>query len=56
MSLLAGTGFEPVEVAYVATLHCYAARWRPLDGVLRTSERVLPERMRSTIVGWFRAR
>jgi SAM-dependent methyltransferase len=54
-SLLVDAGFDPVEVSFVATLHRYAARLRPLDGVLRASERVLPEQRRSTIVAWFRA-
>jgi SAM-dependent methyltransferase len=54
-SLLVAAGFDPVEVSFVATLHKYAAKLRPLDGVLRASERVLPEQRRSTIVAWFRA-
>jgi SAM-dependent methyltransferase len=54
-SLLADAGFEAVDVSYVATLHRYAEKLRPIDGVLRASERVLPERARSTIVGWYRA-
>jgi demethylmenaquinone methyltransferase/2-methoxy-6-polyprenyl-1,4-benzoquinol methylase len=54
-SLLADAGFEAVDVSYVATLHRYAEKLRPIDGVLRASERVLPERVRSTIVGWYRA-
>jgi SAM-dependent methyltransferase len=54
-SLLLDAGFDPVEVSFVATLHRYAAKLRPLDGVLRASERVLPEQRRSTIVAWFRA-
>ncbi len=53
-TLLAEAGFERVSVSCVATLHRYAARLRPLDGILRASERVLPERLRSTIVAWYR--
>jgi SAM-dependent methyltransferase len=54
-SLLVDAGFDPVEVSFVATLHRYAAKLRPLDSVLRASERALPEQRRSTIVAWFRA-
>jgi SAM-dependent methyltransferase len=54
-SLLVEAGFEPVATSYVATLHRYAARLPPLDSLLRVSERILPERRRSTIVAWYRA-
>jgi SAM-dependent methyltransferase len=53
--LLASAGLEPVEVAYVATLHRYAGERPGLGAVLRGAERVLPRQRRSTIVGWFRA-
>lgn len=54
-SLLEKAGFEPVSTSYVATLHRYAARLRPLDSLLRVFERTLPEPRRSTIVAWYRA-
>ncbi len=54
-SLLVEAGFEAVATSYVATLHRYAARLRPLDSLLRLCERILPERRRSTIVAWYRA-
>jgi SAM-dependent methyltransferase len=53
-ALLAGAGFAPAEVAYVATLHRYAERKPPLATLLRGFERGLPPRLRSTIVGWYR--
>lgn len=49
-------GFAPVEVAYVANLHAYAKRRRALARLLLGFERVLPEQLRSTIVGWYRPR
>jgi ubiquinone/menaquinone biosynthesis C-methylase UbiE len=49
-----GAGFVPVEVSYVATLHRYAERKPPVAAALRGAERVLPTRLRSTIVGWYR--
>jgi SAM-dependent methyltransferase len=52
--LTAGTGFVPVEIAYVATLHRYAARMPLLPQALRLVERVLPPSWRSTIVAWYR--
>jgi ubiquinone/menaquinone biosynthesis C-methylase UbiE len=54
LELLAGAGFEPVEVAYVATLHRYAGERAALARLLRGAERVLPAARRSTIVGRFR--
>jgi len=53
-SAVAAAGFAPVEVAYVATLHRYAERTPPLAALLRGVERLLPPRLRSTIVGWYR--
>jgi SAM-dependent methyltransferase len=53
-ALLAGAGFTPVEVRYVATLHRYAERKPPLALLLRALERCLPRRLRSTIVAWYR--
>jgi SAM-dependent methyltransferase len=54
-SLLVEAGFEQVAMSYVATLHRYAARLRPLDSLLRLGERTLPEKRRSTIVAWYQA-
>lgn len=54
-SLLEAAGFEPVSVAYVATLHRYAGRWPRAAAALRAAERLLPSRLRSTIVAWYRA-
>lgn len=54
-ALLGTAGFAPVQVHYVATLHRYARRVRPLAAVLRGLERCLPSRLRSTIVGCYRA-
>jgi SAM-dependent methyltransferase len=53
-ALTAGAGFVPVEVAYVATLHRYAARMPVLPRALRLAERLLPPSWRSTIVAWYR--
>jgi SAM-dependent methyltransferase len=53
-ALLASADFEPVEVAYVATLHRYAGERAALAALLRGAERLLPRMRRSTIVGWFR--
>ena len=47
-------GFAPVAVEYVATLHRYGARLPGAGTVLRTAERALPARRRSTIVGSYR--
>ena len=52
--LLAGAGFAPVEVHYVATVHRYAERRPALAALLRAVERCLPSRLRSTIVAWYR--
>jgi ubiquinone/menaquinone biosynthesis C-methylase UbiE len=54
LELLADAGFEPVDVAYVATLHRYAGERAALGRLLRGAERVLPAARRSTIVGRFR--
>jgi SAM-dependent methyltransferase len=54
-SVLADAGFAPVVVEYVATLHRYAGDRPVLARLLVTSERVLPPRLRSTIVALFRA-
>jgi SAM-dependent methyltransferase len=51
---LVETGFAPVMVSYVATLHRYAERKPPAAGLLRGLERVLPPQLRSTIVAWYR--
>ncbi len=53
-TLVADAGFMPVEVAYVATLHRYAARTPLLPNLLRGLERALPPTLRSTIVAWYR--
>jgi hypothetical protein len=52
-SALAHTGFVPVEVTYVATLARYAERKPLMAAVLRGLERMLPPRLRSTIVAWY---
>jgi SAM-dependent methyltransferase len=52
--LLGGAGFAPVSVVFVATLHRYAGRRRLAAATLREAEHVLPPRLRSTIVGWYR--
>jgi SAM-dependent methyltransferase len=52
-ALLAGAGFTPVEVRYVATLHRYAERKPSLALLLRALERCLPPKLRSTIVAWY---
>jgi SAM-dependent methyltransferase len=51
--LLAEAGFVPADVTYVATLHRYAGPRARLAGVLRLAERILPARLRSTIVASF---
>lgn len=53
-ALLAEAGFTLVEARYVATLHRYAERIPPLAGLIRALERILPPRLRSTIVAWYR--
>jgi SAM-dependent methyltransferase len=47
-------GFVPVEVVYVATLHRYLERSAFLARLVRASEARLPNRLRSTIVAWYR--
>jgi SAM-dependent methyltransferase len=47
-------GFEPVSVAYVGTLHRYAARVAPVKWLLVAAERCLPAARRSTIVASYR--
>jgi SAM-dependent methyltransferase len=53
-ALLGRAGFAPIEVGYVATLHRYAERKPALAGILLALERLLPPRLRSTIVAWYR--
>lgn len=53
--LLRASGFTPVEVEVVATLHRYLARVPALALLLRLFERCLPRRLRSTIVAWYAA-
>ena len=53
--LMAEAGFVPAEVAYVATLHRYAGPRARLADVLRLAERILPARLRSTIVASYLA-
>jgi SAM-dependent methyltransferase len=55
-AMLTAARFEPVSVHCVATLHRYAGDRAALAGVFRGAERVLPRELRSTIVGWYRAR
>jgi SAM-dependent methyltransferase len=52
-ALLAQAGFTTVKTSYVATLHRYAERTPRLAGLIRAIERVLPPRLRSTIVAWY---
>jgi SAM-dependent methyltransferase len=53
-ALVADAGFAPVDVVYVAGLHRYAECKPVLPRVLRGFERLLPPRLRSTIVAWYR--
>jgi SAM-dependent methyltransferase len=53
-TVVAGAGFAPVDVTYVATIHRYAERMPLLAHVLRAVEHLLPPPLRSTIVGWYR--
>ena len=53
--LLRSSGFAPVEVVYVATLHRYAERAPAVAGLLVAAERALPSRLRSTIVALYSA-
>jgi SAM-dependent methyltransferase len=53
-SQLGRAGFRPVEVIPVATLHRYAGDRRAAAAALRAFERGLPQRLRSTIVAWYR--
>ena len=53
-SQLGRAGFRPVQVVPVATLHRYAGERRAAAAALRTVERRLPPRLRSTIVAWYR--
>ncbi|MFL5917819.1 MAG: class I SAM-dependent methyltransferase [Gaiellaceae bacterium] len=55
-ALVAGAGFEPVEIVYVAGLHRYAERKQAVARALRGFERLLPRRSRATIVASYRAR
>ena len=55
IELMRRAGFELVELRCVGTLHRYAGGRRGLGLVLRGAERVLPQRLRSTIVAGFRA-
>lgn len=54
-TLLRRAGFAPVEVEHVATLHRYAERMPIVAAALRGLERLLPARLRSTIVAWYQA-
>jgi len=54
--LLACAGFVRVELVEVGTLHRYAKRVPLLPGIVTALERGLPERRRSTLVGWYRSR
>lgn len=51
---IAATGFEPVAVDFVGTLHRYGARLPGVPGLLGAVERVLPPARRSTIVASYR--
>jgi SAM-dependent methyltransferase len=50
----AAAGFEPIEVAFVATAHRYGARIPGAASALRVVERALPPGRRSTIVAAYR--
>ena len=50
----AAAGFEPVSVEHVGTLHRYGARVPGAAPLLRTAERLLPRKRRSTIVAAYR--
>ena len=52
---LAAAGFAEVEVAFVATLHRYAGDRAALASLARGTERLLPPRLRSTLVAWYAA-
>jgi len=52
---LRGSGFAPVALCMVATLHRYAGRHRGYARLLRGAEHALPDRRRSTIVAEYRA-
>jgi SAM-dependent methyltransferase len=54
-TLLARSGFSPIEVETVAGLHRYLERAPKLAVVARTIERRFPSKLRSTIVGWYGA-
>jgi SAM-dependent methyltransferase len=51
---LTQAGFAPVRVVPVATLHRYAGERQAVAALLRGFERALPQRLRSTIVAWYR--
>ena len=50
----AAAGFEPVSIEHVGTLHRYGARVPGAAPLLRTAERLLPTKRRSTIVAAYR--
>jgi SAM-dependent methyltransferase len=52
--LTAEAGYAPVEVTYVAGLHRYAQRKPSLARLIRTLERIVPPRLRPTIVALYR--
>lgn len=52
--VVATSGFEPVAVEYVGTLHRYGARVRGAGRLLELLERALPAERRSTIVASYR--
>lgn len=54
-TLLVESGFSPIDVEYVATLHRYVERAPKLAEALRALERRFPSKVRSTIVAWYRA-
>lgn len=55
-AVVARAGFAPVEVVYVAGLHRYAEGRHALARVLLALERLLPARLRATIVARYRVR
>jgi SAM-dependent methyltransferase len=54
-ALLVRSGFSPVDVQHVSTLHRYFERAPKLATAVRAGETRLPPKLRSTIVAWYRA-
>lgn len=54
-ALLCRSGFAPVDVVHVATLHRYTARAPRIQAAIRMVESSLPARLGATIVAWYAA-